>query len=164
MRLPEWKLARLHQALQSWAGLKVCLRCELESLVGLLHHAFRVIRPGLSFLRQIIDLLRIPRHQHHQLPLNRQFRADLRWWLTASRWNGIALFPPTTPAKSQVVFLSKPERTYWSLTPQLDTVIIEVSSVKALSLRGNPWRLYWAKYLPSQNGTDGDTGILQWTN
>ena len=111
MHLPELKLARLHQALQSWAGLKVCSRCELESLVGLLHHAFRVIRPGLSFLRRMIDLLRIPRHQHHRLPLNRQFRTDLRWWLTASRWNGVALFPPT-PAKSQVVFLSKPERTY----------------------------------------------------
>ena len=55
--------------------------------------------------------------------------------------------------------LSKPERTYWSLTPQLDTVIIEESSVKVLSLRGNPWRLYRAKHLPSQNGTYGDTGF-----
>ena len=34
--------------------------------------------------------------------------------------------------------LSKPERVYWSLTPQLDTVTIEESSVKVLSLRGNP--------------------------
>ena len=56
-----------------------------------------------------------------------------------------------------LAFLSKPERTYWRLTPHLDTVIIEVSSVKALSLRGNPWRLYKAKHLPSQNGTYGDT-------
>ena len=32
---------------------------------------------------------------------------------------------------------SKPERTSWSLTPQLNTVIFEVSSVKELSLRGN---------------------------
>ena len=103
MRLPEEKLARLHQALQSWAGRKACTRRELESLVGLLHHACRVIRPGRSFLRRMIDLLRIPRRQQHRLRLNRQFRADLRWWLTfASHWNGVALFPPTTPAKFQV--------------------------------------------------------------
>ena len=47
--------------------------------------------------------------------------------------------------------LSKPERTYSSLTLQLDTVITEESLVKVLSLRG--------KYLPSQNGTYGDTGF-----
>ena len=103
MRLPEEKLARLHQALQSWAGRKACTRHELESLVGLLHHVCRVIHPGRSFLRQVIDLLHIPRRQHHRLRLNRQFRTDLRWWLTfASHWNGVALFPPTTPAKFQL--------------------------------------------------------------
>ena len=31
-------------------------------------------------------------------------------------------------------FFSKPERISWSLTPQLDTFIFEVSSVKELSL------------------------------
>ena len=34
------------------------------------------------------------------------------------------------------------------LTPQVNTVVIEVSLVKGLSLRGNPMRLYRAKYLP----------------
>ena len=37
------------------------------------------------------------------------------------------------------LFFSNPERTSWSLTPQLDTVIIEVSSVKGLI---RPERLY----------------------
>ena len=54
--------------------------------------------------------------------------------------------------------LSKPERTSKSLTPQLDTVIIEVSSVKGLSLRGNTLRIYWAKHLPLMNWPYGDTG------
>ena len=35
--------------------------------------------------------------------------------------------------------------------------IIEVPSVKALSLRGNPRKLYRAKHLPSQNGTYSST-------
>ena len=55
-----------------------------------------------------------------------------------------------------LAFLSKPER---SLIPQLDTVVIEVSLVKALRLRGNPRRLYRAKHLPSRNWTYGDTGF-----
>ena len=61
---------------------------------------------------------------------------------------------------------SKLERTSWSLTSQLDTVIIEVSSVKGLSLRGNTLRLYSAKHLPLINWTYGDTlaklAILTW--
>ena len=43
------------------------------------------------------------------------------------------------------------------MTPQLDTVIIKESSVKALSSRGNPWRLYRAKHLLSRNGASDDT-------
>ena len=43
--------------------------------------------------------------------------------------------------------------------PQLDTVIIEVSSVKGLSLRGNTLRLYRAQHLPLMNWTYGDTRI-----
>ena len=41
----------------------------------------------------------------------------------------------------------------------LDTVIIEVSLVKELSLRGNTLRIYRAKHLPLINWTYGDTGL-----
>ena len=57
---------------------------------------------------------------------------------------------------NDLAFVSKPERSYWSLTPQLDTVVIEVSSLR---LRGNLRRLYGAKQFPSQNWTYGDTGF-----
>ena len=43
--------------------------------------------------------------------------------------------------------LSKRGLTEVCLTLQLDAVIIEEPLVKALSLRGNPWRLYSAKHL-----------------
>ena len=46
-----------------------------------------------------------------------------------------------------------------SLTPQLDTVIIQVSSVKGLSLRNNTLKLYRAKHLSLMNWTYGDTGF-----
>ena len=58
-----------------------------------------------------------------------------------------------------LVFLSQPERTYWSLTPQLETIIIEVSTVQALRSRANPQLLHGAIHLPSRNGIYGDTGF-----
>ena len=54
-------------------------------------------------------------------------------------------------------FLSQPERFYWSLTPQVEAVIIEVSTVQVLGLRVNPWWLHGAKHLPSTNWIYGDT-------
>ena len=56
------------------------------------------------------------------------------------------------------MFYSKPERTDWSLTPQLDTVIIGVSSFNALRLRAHPWWFHRTKHLPSKNWTFGDIG------
>ena len=52
LRLPRDKLTRIQDTLDTWRERKVCRRKELESLVGLLHHACKVIRPGRSFLRR----------------------------------------------------------------------------------------------------------------
>ena len=76
MRLPTDKLERVKQALQEWARKKACKRRELESLVGMLQHACRVVRPGRSFLRRMVDLLRIPRKPYHFICLNQDFGAD----------------------------------------------------------------------------------------
>ena len=47
-----------------------------------------------------------------------------------------------------LVFFAQPERIYWSLTPELETVVIEVSTVQALMLRANPQRWHGAIHLP----------------
>ena len=54
---------------------------------------------------------------------------------------------------------SKHERTSWSLTPQLDTDIIQVSSVKELSLRGDPLGLYRTHGEIGPTVTHGDAGF-----
>ena len=72
-----------------------CTRRELESLVGLLNHACKVVRPGRSFLRRMIDPLSVSRASFERRPfrrirLNREFRSDLAWWRTFIRdWNGV---------------------------------------------------------------------------
>ena len=95
--LPADKLTELRQVVDYWLLLKVCRRRELESLVGSLHHASKVIRPGRTFLRRMIDLLKGRRNPHHYIRLNREFKADLTWWQRfAERWNGVAFFAPPT--------------------------------------------------------------------
>ena len=94
MRLPADKLSRIKATLFEWGDKKVCCRRELESLVGLLHHACKVVKPGRSFLRRMINLLSGPfaSRGHHLVRLNRDFRADLSWWVAfISEWNGVAL-------------------------------------------------------------------------
>jgi hypothetical protein len=81
-----------------WGDRKVCRRRELESLVGTLNHACKVVRCGRSFLRRMIDLLHeVPAHptRPHPIRLNRDFRSDLMWWHTfAASWNGISFLLP----------------------------------------------------------------------
>ena len=104
MRLPEDKLSRLKDLLAHWSSKKSCRRRQLESLVGSLQHACRIVKPGRAFLRRAIDLLRSPSatEGHHHLRLNREFRADLQWWQTfAVHWNGVSMLPcPPQPTFS----------------------------------------------------------------
>ena len=72
---------------------------ELESLVGLLHHAAKVVAPGRSFLHRMIALLKGIRHRNHHIRLNKEFKADLQWWLTfMETWNGVSVLPPPHPS------------------------------------------------------------------
>ena len=92
-RLPDEKLQRLRSLLLSWARKTTCSRRDLESLIGSLHHACRVVRPGRAFLRRMIDLLCCFRSAHHPIRLNTEFRRDLQWWLDFLQvWNGSSFF------------------------------------------------------------------------
>lgn len=44
--LPADKLAALQDLIQSWWHRRWCTRCQLESLIGHLHHAAKVVWPG----------------------------------------------------------------------------------------------------------------------
>ena len=57
LRLPADKITRIKATLLDWNDRKACRRRELESLIGLLQHACKVVKPGRSFLRSMINLL-----------------------------------------------------------------------------------------------------------
>ncbi len=78
--LPPEKLSRLRAMIRDWESKRSCTKRELLSLIGYLQHACRVIRPGRSFLRRMIDLSAGVRALHHRVRLNAGFRSDLKWW------------------------------------------------------------------------------------
>ena len=89
LSLPAEKLNHLRDLLEDWGDRKSCSLKDLESLIGYLNHACKVIRPGRSFLRRMIDLLHRTHNKYHPIRLNRDFRSDLQWWRHfAAGWNG----------------------------------------------------------------------------
>ena len=94
LRLPEAKLNKLQREVAEWAQKRSCTRKELESFIGTLQFACRVIPAGRSFLRHMIASLSQAKAPHHHIRLNRHFRGDLAWWAAFARqWNGVALLP-----------------------------------------------------------------------
>ena len=94
LRLPEEKLRKLRALLTDWHGRKSGLRGELESLVGQLQHASKVVRPGRSFLRRLYDLLPQTSHfqKHFRVRLSAECQADIEWWFAfGSCWNGVSI-------------------------------------------------------------------------
>ena len=82
-------LGRVKAAVHEWLLKKSATKREILSLVGLLQHATKVVRPGRSFLsRMYSTAARVP-ELHYYTRLNKEFRSDLAWWhLFLEDWNG----------------------------------------------------------------------------
>lgn len=94
VRLPPVKLRELQALIHSWVGKKSCERRKLESLVGKLAHASKVVKPGKTFMRRMFELLRGVRRPYHHIRLNLSFQSDLLWWdRFLALWNGCSMIP-----------------------------------------------------------------------
>lgn len=90
-RLPIDKVQKCRSLLTSALTRdKMTLR-EIQSLIGVLNFACRVVKPGRAFLRRLINTtLKRP---HHFIRLNKDIKADIRLWLRfMDDFNGEALF------------------------------------------------------------------------
>ncbi len=107
LRLPGDKLSRLTTLLDEWGSRKSCQRKELESLIGLLSHACKVVKPGRSFLRRLLDLLHATgsgRCDRCILRLSSSYQADIAWWREfVGLWNGVSFLCPTQELPKVVV-------------------------------------------------------------
>ena len=76
-RLSEDKLLVVGELIHSWMPCCWCRKRELESLIGHLHHAAKIVWPRRAFLRRFLDLLCCFRNKDHPVRINQEFRLDL---------------------------------------------------------------------------------------
>ena len=104
IRLDDEKLESMHEELALWTERTSASREELQSIIGILSFAAKVVPTGRTFLRRMIDHLKsLPSSSTNtqQHPLSVAFHRDLNWWRQfLSAWNGISLIPDCdwTPA------------------------------------------------------------------
>ena len=92
LRLPVEKLRRVQTTVREWLGRKAGRRRELESLVGLLQHAAKVVRPGRRFVRRTIVVMTAVKDRDRFVRLNAEIRSDLYWWSEfVANWNGVGI-------------------------------------------------------------------------
>ena len=113
------RLAAIRNDLKRWLLLPPCSRKDLQSLIGTLSFAAKVVPAGRSFLRRMLDTLAVAdRTNARTVHLSDDFRADLRWWHRFSaEWNGRSVIP--TPFWSNPAF--KPPNAQWAITDDLYT-------------------------------------------
>ena len=70
-RLPQEKCDRIHTILVFWSQKRHCTQKELESLIGNLQHACKVVPSGCTFLHPMINLLSAFCRENHPIRLNR---------------------------------------------------------------------------------------------
>ena len=85
------KLGQARSLLENWQKRSSCKLKELQSLIGVLQFACRVIAPGRTFLRRMIALTCGVKQPYHFVRLNSGFYKDLAMWeLFLKHWNGIS--------------------------------------------------------------------------
>ena len=92
-RLPEDKLARIRQLLDSFTDRRSARLVDLQSLIGTLQFACKVVVPGRTFLQCIINLTRGVKNRFHHIRLNKEFSRDIQMWkVFLAQWNGRYFF------------------------------------------------------------------------
>ena len=104
-RLPEDKLSRIKVELSSWLHRKKATKRQILSLVGLLQHACKVVRPGRTFVARMYSTAAKVKKLTHFSRLNKSFRSDLYWWhIFITNWNGFSLLRSATPTYDHHIY------------------------------------------------------------
>ena len=97
-RLPLDKLSRIHDMLNSFKSRRSVRLVELQSLIGTLQFACKVVVPGRTFLQRAINLTRGVPSRFHHIRLNKEFFKDLDMWkVFLANWNGRSFFLESSP-------------------------------------------------------------------
>ena len=105
-RLPQDKLERLTKMVDDWLARRTASKSDLQSLLGHLYAAAKVVPPGRTFTRRLVDHLK-QAGAAEAIQLSEEALADLRWWQQyLGDWNGKSFFqePFFTPAADLQLF------------------------------------------------------------
>ena len=92
-RLPIDKVIKCRTLLTTALGHNKMTLREIQSLIGVLNFACRVVKPGRAFLRRLINTTLGIKRPHHLIRLNKDTKADIQLWLRfMDDFNGEALF------------------------------------------------------------------------
>ena len=80
LRLPEDKLNRLIDLVNTFSHKASASKRQLQSLAGSLNFACQVVRGGRTFIRREIDCINKLNVSSHRCRLSTDFRADVSWW------------------------------------------------------------------------------------
>ena len=95
LSLPPDKLSRTTETVLEWTSKRVATKKQLQSFIGTLSHAATVVTPGRTFLRCMIDTMKMRKHQHQHVRLNKDFQSDVQWWACFLQgWKGKSILPP----------------------------------------------------------------------
>ena len=79
--LPTDKFSSIQNVLSQWSTHKCCKKKELQSLIGLLHHACVVVWPGRTFPSRNDRSIFLFHNDSHPIRLDVEFKKDLAWWV-----------------------------------------------------------------------------------
>jgi hypothetical protein len=82
LSLPEDKLSKLRDSVTDFLGRKRVTKQQLQSLVGKLNFAARVVRGARLFLRHFFDAIAVLKKRHHRVRMRGAIKDDLCWWDT----------------------------------------------------------------------------------
>ena len=100
-RLPEDKLQRTRDLLNSFTQRRSVRLVELQSLIRTLQFACKVVVPERTFLQRMINLTRGVPSRFHHIRLNKEFFKDLTMWKAfLAGWHGRSFFLDTTVTPS----------------------------------------------------------------
>lgn len=92
MRLPMPKVKELQENIVYLLGKKKVTLKEMQSLIGSLNFACRVVRPGRAFSRRLIDSTSNLTKPHHRIRITQAIRDDLKVWLDfLNTFNGVTM-------------------------------------------------------------------------
>lgn len=91
-RLPPDKIEKCINLIQNFLSRNKVTLKELQSLLGLLNFACRIVVPGRAFLRRLYNLTLGVKKPHHHIRLCTGSKDDLRVWLSfLEKYNGKSL-------------------------------------------------------------------------